>query len=475
MQSMDLVGYTSGKIFSIVDQLKPNELFYVRVKSLINMPEEVSKLILLATSVSSHVIVSIPGEEFSLKTQTDILFSHGVKGFSLRYAHNVHKWLKHQGMGQFNAGDRDIIDSYKEYLRMVPEGKELAVEFQVGDDIRVLAPTITGLYELGSRWVLLNVEGEPTHERCVQMRDVFEYVKIRGCTRMNIYFPFWGPYYREWDIKTQNTFSGLEFVHIDISNRCTHSCVFCGLYGPDAVEDTKKRSGGELPEALKKHMKMEIDSEKCFNIIQSLPWSVKQIQFGGFGDPLMHENAVNFIAAARKRGFQVEMLSNMEYLEDSDIENLHKLGGRNKLDLHFIANISGGTAENYIKTRPKQTEKHFNKIVHNLTLFSKLRKENHNNGVNFMLMCVVNKLNCHHLLEVAELAEKIGAHRIWFKPMEIHAEIQRQIVPTKDLMSGMAKSLAQAVEYAEKKNIEVFQKDYCEQIISKYSSETFNV
>jgi wyosine [tRNA(Phe)-imidazoG37] synthetase (radical SAM superfamily) len=292
---------------------------------------------------------------------------------------------------------------------------------------------------------------------------------------MNIYFPFWTSFFREWDIKTQNTFSGLEFVHIDISNRCTHSCVFCGLYGPDAVEDTKRRSGGEIPEALKKYMKMEIDSDKCFNIIQSLPWSVKQIQFGGFGDPLMHENAVNFIAAARKRGFQVEMLSNMEYIEDTDVYNLHKLGGKNNFDLHFIANISGGTAENYIKTRPKQTEKHFNKIVHNISLFSQLRKENNNDGVHFTLMCVVNKLNCHNLLEVAELAHKIGAYRIWFKPMEIHAEIQKQIVPSKDLMAGMAKSLAQAIEFSEKHNIEVFQKDYCEQIISKHSTETINV
>jgi hypothetical protein len=173
MQSMNLVGYTSGHISSVVDRLKPNELFYVRVKSLIDMPEAVSKLILKAASISSQVIVSIPGEEYSLKNLTDEFFSHGVKGFSLRYAHNVQKWLKHQGMGQFNAGDRDIIDSFKEYTRMLPEGKELAVEFQVGEDVRVLGPTITGLYELGSRWVVLNVEGEPTRERCVQMRDVF--------------------------------------------------------------------------------------------------------------------------------------------------------------------------------------------------------------------------------------------------------------------------------------------------------------
>lgn len=475
MQSMDLTDYTSGNIFSIVDQLKPHELFYVRVKSLIDMPEEVFKLISKAVSFSSHVIVSIPGEEFSHNNLTDELFKIGIKGFSLRYSHNVNKWLKHQGLGQFFSGDRDIIETYKLYLSKVPSGKELAVEFQVGDDTRILGPTITGLYELGSKWIVLNVEGEPTRERCLQMRDVFEYLKIRNCSRLNVYFPFWNSYFQEWDTKTQNTFSGLEHVHIDISNRCTHSCVFCGLYGPDAIEETKRRSGGEMPEVLKNHMKMEINSEKCLKIIESLPWSVKQIQFGGFGDPLMHENAVEFISAARKRGFGVEMLSNMEYIDEADIHNLHKLGGKHTLDLHFIANISGGTAETYIKTRPKQTEKHYNKIVNNLKLFSKLRIENDNNGVHFTVMCVVNKFNCHNLLEVAELAHQIGATQIWFKPMEIHAESMRPILPAKDQMTKMAKSLAEAVKYSESKDLRIFQKDYCEQIINKYSSETINV
>src|SRR5690606_31758880 len=142
--------------------------------------------------------------------------------------------------------------------------------------------------------------GEFTPVRAAQFRDVFEYVKIRGCNYLNIYFPFWKEESREWNIKTQNTFSGLEYVHLDISNRCTHSCTFCGLYGPDAIEDAKRRSGGKLTKEITDLMKMEINSEKCFKIIESLPWSMRLIQFGGYGDPLMHENAVNFMKAARR-------------------------------------------------------------------------------------------------------------------------------------------------------------------------------
>jgi len=199
------------------------------------------------------------------------------------------------------------------------------------------------------------------------------------------------------------------------------------------------------------------------------------VQFGGFGDPLMHENAVNFIANVRRRGITVEMLSNMEYLDEKDILMLHKLGSSDKGALHFIANVSGGDAELYIKTRPKQTVMAFQKILDNLSMFTNLRKENNNSGVFFTIMCVVNKINCHDLVGLAELAVKTGASRLWFKPMEIHGQVHELYIPSTDLMKGMAKQLVEAMKIADANNIEVFQRDYCEEIIKQYSGDTVNV
>lgn len=474
MYSVDLIKTPTLKLFPF-ENLKPKELCYIRLASLKNLPLETDLLIKKAAMISSEVILSIPMEDFDDHDLRLNYLSLGIKGFSIRVTHQVDKWLKHQGFGQFHSGDRDIIDLYHRYRSSLDLEKDLIVEFQIGSDVRILGPTITGVYEIGAKWVVLNVEGEPTNKRCLEFRDMFEYLKIRGCTKLNVYFPFWSSYFEEWDIKTKNTFSGLKSVHIDISNRCTHSCVFCGLYGPESIEKMKEKSGGQLTEYMKNYMKMEIDSEKCHKIIESLPWSVKYIQFGGMGDPLMHDEAVNFISAARERGFKVEVLSNMEYLDDEDILRLHQLGGEGNFDLHFIANVSGGTPELYIKTRPKQTDKSFQKIVHNLSLFTKLRIENKGKGVKFTIMCVVNKLNCLHLKEVAELACRLGAKRIWFKPMEIHGEVHENYIPKKELMKEMAKSLSEAILYAEENKIEVFQKDYCEQIIKQYSGDFINV
>ncbi len=467
MQSLNLVNH-QGAIHNDIDLLKPKELFYIRIDSLKNIDDAHLMMIKKAAKITDQVYVSIPAEDFTDENSRTFFFSLGIKGFSLRMKHDAEKWLKHTGKGQFFAGNQDLVRGFEGYIRQLPEGKELVAEIESTSDLRALGPTITGIHLAGAKWLVLNVEGAPTRMMASNFREMFEYLKIRSMPRLNIYFPFWNQHCLEWNIKTQNTFSGIEHVHIDISNRCTHSCVFCGLYGPDAMEDMKLRSGGALSEQITNFMKSEIDTEKCLNIIDSLPWTVKMIQFGGAGDPLMHESAVKFIAAARQRGFSVEVLSNMEYLDENDVRNLHALGGKHNFDMHFIANISAGEPELYIKTRPKQTLKQFEKIVHNLSLFSELRNKNNGNGVYFTVMCVVNKINCNSLVGLSELAIKIGATRVWFKPMEVHGAVHEKLIPSPTEMKAMANSLIEAMKLAEDNKIEVFQKDYCEALIKQY-------
>jgi wyosine [tRNA(Phe)-imidazoG37] synthetase (radical SAM superfamily) len=474
MKSLDLVGRGEFVDHGSIDALKPDELFYLRIPSLRTVSDELCAFVARAARRSSQVVVSIPGEEIGDESLLARFLDLGICGFALRLSHDVEKWLKAQGLGQQFAGDRGLIEAFERRRSAFPVDRFLTVEFQVGEDTRILGATITGVHRAGASWVVLNPLGKPSRQRFRQFRDVIEYLKIRNCNRLNVYFPFWGPDMAEWDLKTQNTFSGLETVHIDISNRCSHSCVFCGLYGPDAIEDVKQRSGGVLPEGLKNLMKMEMNPEKCLKIIQSLPWSVQMIQFGGMGDPLMHESAVEILAAARRRGFAIEVLSNMEYLNDADIHLLHALGGPRWFDLHFIANVSAGTPELYVRTRPRQTERTFEKVVKNLSLFRDLRAAS-GGGAHVTIMCVVNRLNCGHLLEVVKLARDVGAWQVWLKPMEIHGEVHRAYVPDDELTAAMARSYAEALAYADASGVVVFQREVCEEIIKKYSGVTVHV
>jgi len=313
-------------------------------------------------------------------------------------------------------------------------------------------------------WCCLNVECNPTPELFYKFSELFEFLRFRRTFNLNVYFPFWKDNSYEWSLKTQNTFSSLREVHLDLSNRCTHSCVFCPLYGPDSIEALKK--DGKLPDVVVKNMSMELDKERVMKIIQTLPWTVSLIQFGGNGDPLMHPFAVDFIKTAKARGISaVEMLSNMEYLEEDQIRELHKFGGKDKSSIHFIANISGGDPDTYIQTRPKQTKKNFEKIMRNLKLFTELRNQTNGHGVHFTIMCVVNKFNHDKLLSVAKMAVELGAAGLWFKPMELHFEPGRKYILEKDNMKKFISSLKEALEYIKDKPIELMQRDYCEKII----------
>lgn len=259
---------------------------------------------------------------------TSKLFSLGVKGFAIRVKVEPSQYLKHTGRGADFSGDLGLIEHIKKIRRFLPQNLETVPEFQVSTDSRLLAPTIVRLYEEGIHWMVLNPPGEPSHLLCKMFENIFEYVKMRSCYELHLYFPFWNPRFKEWDIKTRNTFSGLRDVHIDLSNRCTHSCEFCPLYGPLAVEEMKTRGGGHISQESLHFMKLEMDKEEGLSIIKSLPWSVEKIQFGGAGDPLKHEDAIEFIQAARERGFKVSILSNMEYLSENSIKILQCVGWR---------------------------------------------------------------------------------------------------------------------------------------------------
>jgi MoaA/NifB/PqqE/SkfB family radical SAM enzyme len=157
------------------------------------------------------------------------------------------------------------------------------------------------------------------------------------------------------------------------------------------------------------------------HIINSLPETVTSIQFGGLGDPMIHADAVQIIKQARSRGLQVNILSNMEYLNETLIEQLHEVGSAEINDFHFIANVSGASQETYLKTRPRQKPEHFNKVVSNLKHITQLRNRSNGFGVHFIMMCVVTSQNFHELDLYVEKAAEWGASAVHFKPFELHS------------------------------------------------------
>lgn len=451
-----------------IKRLLPNELCYIKLNSQTLSPMFLES-VEMSTNLSRAVYLSIPSIFLNEPGFRESILGLRLKGVVIEYECNPTKWVNQIGIGDFYSGDRDVIDHFQQMQRHLGESLELNVEIKLQEDFRVLGPTLVNLHKKGASFAVLNLEHEFDSHMRYQLSELFEYLKIRGLPRFNVYFPFWKSNTREINTKTFNTFSGLTDVHIDLSNRCTHSCLFCGLYSPEIHEDVKSKNGGKLPQDWIKVMAQEIDSDKCFSLISSLPWTVKLVQFGGAGDPLMHKNAVDFIVAARSRGFSVEALSNMEYLTEVEIQRLHEVGGENFHDLHFIVNLSGADPETYIKTRPKQTAKTFEKVKTNLKRISDLRLKSGGIGANYTLMCVVNKLNARALDRFIDLAVELDCEQVWFKPVEVHSDYHRAYLPDRKLTQEMAANLRLALRKADELSVKIQDRDVIESIIAQYS------
>jgi MoaA/NifB/PqqE/SkfB family radical SAM enzyme len=453
--------------------LREHELCYIRCQSFLNKRFDEDSFIRYASQRSSIVYLSVPLEEFDIhhpdfKNNINLFRDYPTNGLSVRVKVNVDKFAIHSGFGQIHAGDLDILETYLQLSEALPE-KEITFEFELEDsDLRVLGQTIVGLYQKGMTWCTLSPKVEPSNKAMIKaLSDLFEFLRYRRCTYLNVYFSMWKECAREWSLKTSNTFSGLHDVHIDLTNRCTHSCSFCGLYGEAAIDHMKKRHNGKIPKMTTDFMRQEIDGDRALKIIHTLPWTVKIVQFGGLGDPLIHARAVECIEAARQRGFNIECLSNMEYLTNKQIETLHQLADHGR-GVHFIANVSGGDEETYLRTRPRQKAQVYHRVVEVLKRFTELREAAKGRGVTFTLMCVVNKDNYQDLMNVAKLAIEVGARRIWFKPMEIHGEAHQQMIFNEEQKHELAHSLKSVMDFLENQNIESFADDINTKIVEDY-------
>ena len=449
-------------------ELMGEELCYFRLLSFVAPTDEQLNFIRIASAKTNNFWLSIPESDLSSVETIASLRECGIKRLSIRLdkLENIKK-RKYSGIGNNLSGDLSTVFRWKHYLAELPF--DLAPEISIDDENIDLAPTAAQLLQTTSPWIIFNVQGNPTKRQEIFIGSAFEYLKIRGLKSKFIFFPFSLPNRLEWNLKTLNSFCGPTEVHLDISNRCTHSCVFCGLYGPDALEEQKKSFGGVVSPEVRAVKSMIIDSAKCLEIIASLPPTTELIQFGGVGDPLTHPNAIDFIAAARKRGFHVGVLSNLEYIDETSIIRLNEYGGIRDYDLKFFVNISGATEETYRKTRPKQSAAVFKNVISNIKSFSLLRDEYEGRGANFTLQIVVNALNFHEVHLYPDLAFESGAKTIYWKPMEVHVDWHRKYVIPESRMREYAQLLAKGLARSDQLGIVVFMREIAEGIVKKYA------
>ena len=363
----------------------------------------------------------------------------------------------------FSNIDSQSIDIYQKQIEIVGAPEKLIPTFKLDGDKFQLGPTIHYMFEkYNLEFAFIDPTSNDNNLMLTALREAFEYLRLRGFKK-TLYFSF-NTNFDKWNAKTFNTYSGMKNIHMDLSNKCTHSCVFCGLWGPDFIDAMKKEQGGKLTADTKKFMNMQISHERALAIIQNAPETVNSVQLGGAGDPLTHPNWLEIIAAWRTRGVRTEVLSNFEYPSFPEILEIHKLS-RGSGGITFFVNISAVTAETYIKVRPRQNEETFNRVISNLFYLSKL-KEKDRFGSNIILINIINSLNFHEVVEMVRLGSALRA-QVWLKPLEIHNDIHKKFSIAPEQMKQFKSLLKEALSEAQRLNVTLIAEEFATAIINQ--------
>lgn len=337
------------------------------------------------------------------------------------------------------------------------------------DKIHRLGPLIAMCSEQRFSNIYLVPPKRRTEKAVLAYRALFEYLRYRGVTQTWISFDYSDTNWKIWNTQTFNSYAGPGIMHFDISNKCTHSCIFCGLYASEAIADIMSR-GAEQAHYTRELMKSTLDPQKGREVLQSLPDGVQAIQFGGIGDPMTHPNFMEFVRLTREQGIQCEILSNMDYFTEESIAELTVLGGTPTSSLHFVANISGASEEMYLKTRTRQSSKNYHNVIGTLEKLKQLREKNQGHGVHVTLMCVMTNVNYVEAPEFVQLAKRLGAWQVFLKPVEVHTSFQRKLLPNDKTKKDYALKLQAALNKADELELPIMDRASVESVIAIYSA-----
>lgn len=457
MQVIDFAGDDALTIaaFKIRD-LKPREACIFHSAPSTPAPMQ-AKLIRRAIARSSRVIWTLTDAETSDPQFISQIFAlDGLYAVSVEL--HLTPRLRIQHTGRNSSGDPALLERWRRLREQFGERLQVIPEVSLNGDLDYLGPTLMELAASKPPWIILRPDAAPDPGRLELLKRTFEYLEMRDFPLTEIHFSFHRPHSRAWKLLSGCFFSGPEDAHIDISNKCTHSCIFCALYAPDVVQEFKDQNGGSINENTKRFMSAQLPFEKAQAIIESLPIAARAVQFGGAGDPMTHPRALELIALARERGFCVEVLTNMEYFKPEDLEKLNSLGGSDPQSLRIIANVSAATPETYVLTRPRQTAATFAKVVANIKELTRLREAAGGYGVHVDLMCVTNRHNYHEASKFVTLAKEVGARRVWFKPIEVHHRYHYDLLPPKEEQPRYKRALKEAFALADRLGVVVEQR-----------------
>jgi len=195
---------------------------------------------------------------------------------------------------------------------------------------------------------------------------------------------------------TGKVFIGPLKVMLDITSECDMHCIMCWFHSPHAERSFAVK---HLP--LKKLKEL---------ISQLKKLKTKTVNLCGAGEPLLHPEIIEIMNFIRKNNMGIEIMTNGLYLDRKMADYIKEIKVKK-----IIISLHGANKETFKKIHPLKTGDEFKKIEENLYYLQNIK--GNSSYPQLFIINVISSLNYNNVFEMAEIAKKLKADKILFKPL----------------------------------------------------------
>ncbi|MEZ4464680.1 MAG: radical SAM protein [bacterium] len=192
-------------------------------------------------------------------------------------------------------------------------------------------------------------------------------------------------------LRTGRPLTGPRTVHIDITNACNAACVTCWDHSP--LLDTPR------PITWKRR---RLEADRFFTLVDELAalGSLRAVVISGMGEPLVHPDVYDFIAAVKAQGWHLTIITN---LIAADVDRL----AQSSVD-QLLVGVQGVTPASYTAFHPGWTEADFFRLCQYLRVLGEA-------GVRCRHVQVINRDLAWEVVEMVRFGQLFRADRVNYK------------------------------------------------------------
>ncbi len=245
-------------------------------------------------------------------------------------------------------------------------------------------------------------------------------------------------------LSSEKAYAGPFYIHVDVTHRCNLKCLCCRWHSP-LIKSMRDKS-------ICQDISVEMLKELCEDLYSM---GTREIYFVGTGEPFLHPDLFDLIAAVKEKGFKLTLYTNGLTLDEPTLRRLIDL----RLDVLRVS-LWASTPEKFVEQVNQMTPDRFDSIIDGMSLLSDLKKET-GSSLPFLELCqTITRQNLEDLDKTVSLAVKTRCEKMCFSPIvDFDANELTQFVPdppdTEKVREALTRIKKQLDELSIINNIEI--------------------